>query len=177
MQLNRTPVHTGLYVVMGVAGAGKSVIGAALAHALGIPFIEGDAHHSPRNVQRMAAGIPLTDAHRQQWLKLLSALLVASHRASRGVVISCSALKRPYRTLLRGDGLAVQFVVLHGSRALLADRLENRSGHFMPTTLLDSQLATLELPAADEHAWLFDVCESPVEIVRAILARIEQSSA
>lgn len=163
---------SGRYVVMGVSGAGKSVVGAGLARALGVPFVEGDEYHPPENVQRMAAGIPLTDADRAAWLSSLAEQLEAADCAGHGVVISCSALKKAYRDRLRANGRDVQFIFLHGPRAVLVERLAGREGHFMPAALLESQLATLEVPSADERVWSHDIRESPEEIVRSVMAQI-----
>src|SRR5881227_98084 len=136
--------HTGLYVMMGVCGSGKSLIGTELARALGSEFVEGDDLHPPHNVQRMAAGIPLTDDDRRGWLLAIAARLREAKRAGIGLVVSCSALRRSYRDVLRAAGDAdVRFVYLAGSRALVAERLAKRRGHFMPPTLLDSQFAIL----------------------------------
>jgi len=165
-------VHTGLYVIMGVSGSGKSLIGAQLARALDVEFLEGDALHPPDNVKRMAAGIPLTDDDRHGWLLAIAARLRDAKRAGIGLVVSCSALKRRYRDLLRSVGAAdVRFVYLAGSRAVLAERLTNRRGHFMPPSLLESQLATLEEPARDEGAWVCDIRETPDAIVAALVTR------
>jgi gluconokinase len=165
-------VHTGLYVMMGVCGAGKSLIGATLARELDIEFVEGDALHPPANVKRMAAGIPLTDDDRHGWLLAIAARLRDAKRAGVGLVISCSGLKRRYRDLLRSAGDAdVRFVYLAGSRALLAERMANRRGHFMPPSLLDSQLSILEEPSPDERAWVCDISEAPQAIVGALVTR------
>ncbi len=158
--------HGGLYVIMGVAGSGKSTIGAQLARVLGIEFVEGDDLHPPENVNRMAAGIPLTDTDRHGWLRAIAARLRSAKRAGIGLVISCSALKRSYRDLLRSEGdTDVRFVYLAGSPALLAERMINRRGHFMPPSLLESQLAILEEPAPDERTWVCDIRETPDTIV------------
>ncbi len=165
-------VHTGRYVLMGVSGAGKTVIGSMLARALGVEFIEGDDLHPPENVQRMAAGIPLADDDRHGWLIAIATRLRDAKRAGIGLVVSCSALKRSYRDLLRSVGDAdARFVYLAGSRALIAERLAQRLGHFMPPSLLDSQLAILEEPSPDERAWVCDIRETPQAIVADLLAR------
>lgn len=165
-------VHTGLYVIMGVCGSGKSTIGAKLARALDIEFVEGDDLHPPDNVKRMAAGIPLTDDDRHGWLMAIAARLREAKRAGLGLVVSCSALKRRYRDLLGSVGEAdVRFVYLAGSRALLAERLAQRRGHFMPGSLLESQLAILEEPSPDERAWLCDIRETPETIVGDLVTR------
>jgi len=165
-------VHTGLYVIMGVSGAGKSLIGARLARALLVEFVEGDDLHPPDNVRRMAAGIPLTDQNRKSWLVAIAARLRDAKRAGIGLVAACSALKRSYRDLLRSSGDAkIQFVYLAGTKALLAERLANRRGHFMPPALLDSQLDTLEEPTPDERAWVCDIRETPDAIVAGLVMR------
>jgi gluconokinase len=159
-------VHTGLYVVMGVSGSGKSLIGARLAQELYVEFVEGDDLHPPDNVRRIAAGIPLTDDNRRGWLMAIAARLRDAKRAGIGLVVSCSGLKRIYRDLLRSVGSAdVRFVYLAGSRELLAERMAQRRGHFMPTSLLESQLAILEEPSPDEHAWVCDIRDTPEIIV------------
>lgn len=164
--------HTGLYVMMGVCGSGKSLIGAYLARELDIEFVEGDGLHPPDNVKRMAAGMPLTDDDRHGWLIAIAARLREAKRTGSGLVVSCSALKRSYRDLLRSLGEAdVRFVYLAGSRALLAERMANRRGHFMPPSLLDSQLSILEEPSPDEGAWVCDISEAPHAIVAALVAR------
>jgi gluconokinase len=171
-------VNTRLYVIMGVCGSGKSLIGAQLARELDIEFVEGDALHPPENVKRMAAGIPLTDDDRHGWLLAIAARLRDAKRAGAGLVISCSALKRSYRDLLRSVGDAdVRFVYLAGSRALIAERMAQRRGHFMPPSLLDSQLSVLEEPSPDERAWVCDITEAPNAIVADLVARTASPSA
>ena len=158
--------NTGLYVIMGVSGSGKSLIGAKLAAALHIDFVEGDDLHPPENVQRMAAGVPLTDDNRRGWLLRIADRLRVAQRARIGLVVSCSALKRSYRDLLRASGSRdVRFVYLAGSRALLAERMAQRPEHFMPASLLESQLAILEEPSPDEHVWVCDIRDAPDTIV------------
>ena len=165
-------MHTGLYVVMGVCGSGKTTIGAPLARELGLEFVEGDALHSQENVQRMAAGIPLTDDDRRGWLVGIATRLRAAKGAGVGLVVSCSALKRSYRDLLRTVGDAdVRFIYLAGSRALLEERMAHRRGHFMPPALLESQLAILEEPAPDERAWVCDIRQAPDVIVADLVER------
>ena len=165
-------MHTGLYVIMGVSGSGKSLIGARLARELHVEFVDGDDLHPPDNVRRMAAGIPLTDQDRKSWLMAIAARLHEAKRAGTGLVASCSALKRRYRDLLRSSGdTKVQFVYLTGTRALLAERMASRRGHFMPPALLESQLETLEEPAPDERAWVCDIRETPDTIVAGLVRR------
>jgi len=155
---------------MGVAGSGKSVIGAAFARALGVEFVEGDKYHSAENIERMSHGVPLTDDDRTLWLRSLAARIREARRADTGLVISCSALKRSYRDILRAEASDLQFVFLKGERSLIAERLAGRRGHFMPASLLDSQLAVLEEPSPDEDARVFDISKSPSEIVAALVA-------
>ena len=166
--------HTGLYVVMGVAGAGKSVIGAALARALGIDFVDGDDYHPAENVRRMSSGIPLTDEDRAEWLKSLAQRIREAREAGVGVVVACSALKRSYRDILRSAAspMPLRFVFLRGPRSVIAERLASRPGHFFSPALLDSQFDALEKPSPDEEAWLCDIGESPDAIVAALVARI-----
>jgi len=165
-------VHTGLFILMGVSGSGKTTIGARLARALGSEFVEGDDLHPPENVKRMTAGIPLTDDDRRGWLLAIAARLREAKRARIGLVVSCSALKRSYRDLLRSVGeTEVRFVYLAGSRALLAERLAQRRGHFMPPSLLESQLSILEEPSPDEGAWVCDIRQAPDAIVADLVKR------
>ena len=144
-------------VVMGVSGCGKSSVGHALAAAMGLPFVEGHEQQPPRNVAKMSAGTPLTDDARRDWLRTLAEVLAGAAARGHGVVVSCSALKRSYRDLLRQGAPALRLVYLHGTPTLLAERLAARSGHYMPASLLQSQLDTLEPPAADEGALELDI--------------------
>ena len=167
-------MNEGLYVVMGVSGSGKSVIGAAFASALGVDFVEGDKHHPAENVRRMKAGIPLTDKDREVWLRSLAARLREAKDGGTGLVIACSALKRSYRDILRGQAKELRFVFLKGRRDLIAQRIAGRRGHFMPASLLESQLETLEEPSPDENAWVCDITESPEKLVAALVARASE---
>jgi len=119
----------------------------------------------------MSRGIPLTDDDRAAWLRALALRVRAAREAGTGLVVTCSALKRAYRDVLRAEAAELRFVFLRGPRALIAERLAGRRGHFMPPALLDSQLDTLEEPAADERAWVCDVAAPPEEIVAALVAR------
>ncbi|HET9005053.1 MAG TPA: gluconokinase [Gemmatimonadaceae bacterium] len=168
--------HTGRYVVMGVAGAGKTLIGSRLARMLGTAFVEGDEFHPPANVAKMAAGVPLDDDDRAGWLDALAARIAEARREDRGLVVAASVLKRAYRDVFRAADPAVQFILLTAPRPVIADRLEHRSGHYMPPSLLDSQLATLEPPDADERAWTWDNERAPDVIVDDIAARIRRAS-
>lgn len=159
------------WVVMGVSGCGKSSVGIALAQALGVRFVEGDRFHSPANVAKMAAGIPLTDDDRADWLHSLQEEIRAAVAAGTGIVVSCSALKRRYRDLLRAGDPALRFAHLDGSRELIAERMAAREGHYMPLSLLDSQLATLEPLQDDEAGLRLDIGAEVPALVQAILAR------
>jgi gluconokinase len=160
-----------LFVVMGVAGSGKSLIGAALANSLDVDFVDGDDYHSAANIARMASGIPLTDDDRAAWLGTLGAMIRDAKDSGAGIVVACSALRRRYRDILRASAPELQFIFLNGAPTLIANRLADRGGHFMPASLLDSQLATLEEPTPDESAWVCDIRKSPEEIVAEIVAR------
>ncbi|GGH07863.1 MULTISPECIES: gluconokinase [Pedobacter] len=137
-------------VLMGVSGSGKTVIGKALAPKLNAEFIDGDNLHSQRNVDKMAAGIPLTDADRLDWLQLIAK--VGREHAAHGTtcIIACSALKKSYRDLLRIDNDSIRFIYLKGSFDLIHDRILKRSHQYMPASLLQSQFDTLEEPQFDE---------------------------
>ncbi len=165
---HRAPV----IVVMGVSGCGKSTVARQLADALTLEFAEGDHWHSPANVARMAAGIALTDEDRREWLEVLSGQIAHAAREGRGMVLACSALKCKYRDILRRDVPDLHLVYLRGDRALLAQRTAQRTGHYMPVSLLDSQLATLEPPDARENALVFDVGQPAPTIVAAVLAAL-----
>ena len=135
-----------IVVVMGVCGCGKTTVGKALAAALGWRFFDADDFHPPANIEKMAAGIPLTDTDRWPWLDRLAAEMGAIERAGGHAVLACSALRQAYRDRLAVAG-DVRFVHLRGDRATIAARVAARPGHYMPATLVDSQFAALELPA------------------------------
>jgi gluconokinase len=158
---------------MGVSGSGKSTVGAMLATALKVAFLEGDSFHPSANVARMAAGIALTDADREGWLRTLAQQLAA--HAPQGVVLSCSALKRRYRDMLRQGAPELALLYLCGPGEVLSQRMSGRSGHYMPPSLLASQLATLEPPQADEDALTLDIGRAPQALVRDALAWLGQS--
>ena len=156
-----------LVVVMGVTGAGKSEIGRRLATRLGVEYVDGDDLHPEANVAAMRAGRALTDEQRRPWLRLVGAWL-ANHD-ERGGVASCSALRRSHRDLLTAAAPRTTFLHLTGDPQLLRERISGRRGHFMPVSLLESQLATLEPPADDERHVTLDVALFPDEIVEAFL--------
>ena len=157
-------------VVMGVSGCGKSTLGQNLAQALHGRFVEGDSLHPPRNVALMAAGTPLTDADRAGWLASIAALLADAAQRGDTLVVSCSALKRAYRDQLRAACPGLRLVHPHGDAALLASRLAGRAGHYMPPSLLASQLATLQMPGADEQVVPIDIGQAADAQCRAALA-------
>ncbi|MRW89978.1 gluconokinase [Duganella sp. FT80W] len=154
---------------MGVSGCGKSSVGLQLAGALEVPFIEGDTYHSYANVAKMTAGVPLTDADRADWLLALHQQIRDARLKRSGLVLSCSSLKRHYRDLLRSADPELRFAHLAGPRELIAQRMAARKDHYMPPTLLDSQLATLEPLQDDEAGIVLDIAQPPQELVRQIL--------
>jgi carbohydrate kinase (thermoresistant glucokinase family) len=154
-------------VVMGVSGCGKSSVGIALAEALGARFIDGDDLHPEANKAKMGAGIPLDDSDRWPWLDLVGQELAAGP----ATVIACSALKRAYRDRIRAAAPKTFFVHLDGSREILEQRLGDRTGHFMPATLLDSQLAILEPLGSDEAGVVIDIDQ----LIPRIIALAEAS--
>jgi gluconokinase len=160
-------------VVMGVAGSGKTTVATLLADRLGITYAEADQFHPQANIDKMTAGTALTDEDRWPWLEAIRDWLSSEAEAGRSGVVTCSALRRSYRDLLRDARGEVCFVHLSGSPELLAERMQHRSGHFMPTSLLPSQLATLEPLTADERGMTLDVSASPQELADEILARTD----
>lgn len=156
-------------VIMGVAGCGKSSVGEALAQRLDIPYRDGDDLHTPQAVEKMRQGIPLTDDDRWPWLDRVAQVLATE----APILVGCSALKRVYRDRIgAGAGGPVTFVHLSGSRDLIASRMAARTGHYMPTSLLDSQFAALEPPGPDE-AITVDIDHTLPAITDAILTALE----
>jgi len=158
-----TPGAVAPIVVMGVSGSGKSTVGAALAQRLRVPYGDADDFHPPANIEKMSAGRPLDDDDRRPWLEAIGRWL-QEHDAG---VVTCSALKRSYRDLLRESRPDVVFVHLHGDREVIARRQATRPGHFMPAALLDSQFDTLEPLEDDERGYVVDVGPSVDDIVEA----------
>ena len=157
---------------MGVSGSGKTVIGTLFARALGLEFVEGDTYHPASNIEKMSAGIPLTDEDREGWLNAIGERIRRANESGEGVVVSCSALKRAYRDVIRSEAGPVRFVFLSGERGLIAERMRGRKDHFMPAALLDSQFAALEVPSDDEDVWVVDINGTPQGIVSTLLSRV-----
>jgi carbohydrate kinase (thermoresistant glucokinase family) len=158
---------------MGVSGSGKTTVGTLLAGRLGWEFEDGDGFHPDANIEKMRAGIPLTDEDRWPWLHAIAEWIDAIRRDGGHAVVACSALKRRYRALVVGDRPDVRLVFLKGDRAVIARRQASREGHFMPPDLLDSQFKALEEPGPDEDPIVVSVDPRPREIVEQIRSRLE----
>jgi len=159
-----------IVVIMGVAGSGKSTVGAMLAAAMHCPFLEGDSLHSAANVGKMMRGVPLTDGDRAPWLAAIHARLREAFSSGRSLVVACSALRQSYRVAL-AEGLAITWVYLKGPEALVRSRLRHRDGHFMKADMLASQFEALEAPSG---AIIVDIAQSPEAIVEQIVARLRE---
>jgi len=157
-----------IVVVMGVAGVGKTTVGTFLATQLGWKFADADSYHSPENIKKMAAGVPLTDADREPWLRVLRRNIQSWITNGENVVLACSALKESYREYLAVDA-AVRFVYLSGSFPLIEERIRQRTGHYMHSDLLESQFESLEEPVGIPK---IDVSAAPVDIVREIRRKL-----
>lgn len=168
-------------VVMGVSGCGKSTVGAALAEALGVPFVDADDLHPLTNVEKMRAGLPLDDDDRWPWLRAVGEAIHAAstgsttptrstshHKPATGVVVACSALRVSYRDAIRDEAPSTRFVLLQGDREMLLARLRARTGHFMPASQLDSQLEALEPLGPDEPGLTVDAAETPAAVVEKV---------
>ncbi len=174
MSTAASPRFSDAVIVMGVTSCGKTSVGEKLAAELGAPFIEGDALHPPANIAKMSNGIALNDDDRWPWLQKIGEAL----QGDEAKVASCSSLKKAYREKLsQAAGRPVTFIYLHGSRNVLAARIAARKNHFMPPSLLESQLATLEPPTNDEKALKFDIDLPVKEIVARALAQLTNGGA
>ncbi|CAB3749655.1 gluconokinase [Paraburkholderia solisilvae] len=161
-----------ILIAMGVSGAGKTRIGELLAERLRCGFTDGDAFHSAANKEKMHKGIPLTDEDRWPWLKTIRAAIEEKQRANEDAVFTCSSLKRVYRDILRDGDKDVCFVYLKGTREVLEERLQTRTGHFFDPSLLQSQLDTLEEPGDDE-AITVSIDLTPEQIVDNVLEQLK----
>ena len=171
MQLKHKATGMLRIIVMGVSGSGKTTIGENLAKALDLAFLEGDSLHPKSNVEKMSAGIPLEDDDRWPWLDKIGERLSA---ASNGIIISCSSLKKSYRDRMRkAAGGPLLFVFLDGSFEVLHEHMGHRTGHFMPVSMLESQIKTLESPVGEPLVFRADVADSVEEIVGQALSWIE----
>jgi gluconokinase len=157
---------------MGVSGSGKSTIASMLAHRLHWIYEDGDWFHPASNVEKMHHGEPLTDADRWPWLRAIAAWIDETRQVGNHGIVACSALKRAYRDILVGERKDVEIVFLNGDRDLIARRIAARNGHFMPASLLESQFAALETPAADEHPIVVSIAPHPREIVDDIVKKL-----
>jgi gluconokinase len=166
------PHPTVTVVVMGVSGSGKTTVAKEIARRLGREYAEGDDFHPAHNVEKMRAGIPLTDDDRAPWLRELADWIGEHERMGRSVVVTCSALKRSYRDLLRAGHPSVWFAHVSADAELLRERVEQRKNHYMPASLLDSQLATLEPLQPDEPGVTVSAAGAPDDVVDEVLADI-----
>ena len=157
-------------VVMGVSGSGKTTVATGIAATTGFAFAEADEFHPAANVAKMAAGQPLTDEDRWPWLAELARWMTERAEAGESTVMACSALRRSYRDVLRSGPPGVDFVLVDGSAEVIRERMAAREGHYMPVSLLDSQIATLEPLQADESGVVLDVALTPGELVRQAVA-------
>ena len=157
-------------ILMGVTGSGKTTVGKLLGAKLGRPFFDGDDFHNAANVDKMRAGIPLTDADRWPWLQGLAAKIDEWTASKAGAILGCSALKEAYRALLIGERSHVGLIYLRGTEELISRRLSQRVHEYMPASLLTSQFDTLEEP---RDACTVDIAPPPEEIVREITTRLE----
>jgi len=159
-----------IVIISGVSGSGKTTVGAMLAGRLGWPFADADDFHPPANVEKMRAGIPLTDEDRRPWLRAIGAWMDEHIARGESAVVGCSALRRSYRDQLLGGRPEARMVFLATDRGVLSRRLAARVGHFFPETLLASQLAALEPPGPDEHVIRVIPADTPAATVDAIIA-------
>ncbi|WP_142026718.1 gluconokinase [Blastococcus colisei] len=165
-------VATTSVVVMGVSGSGKSTVATGLVQRLGWKFAEGDEFHPKANVEKMRSGQPLDDDDRWPWLRRLAAWIGEHEEAGTSVVVTCSALKRSYRDLLREGHPSVWFAHVTVDAQLLRERVEHRTGHFMPSSLVESQLATLQPLQEDEPGTSISGEGAPDVVVAEVLARL-----
>jgi gluconokinase len=173
MEASRAGQEPDLVVVMGVAGSGKTTVAKGIAVSMNWLFAEGDAFHPEANVEKMHSGVPLTDEDRWPWLRLIGDWMSEQEEAGVSAVITCSALRRVYRDLLRENRPAVRFCHMTPAEAEIADRLEHRAGHYMPPSLLPSQLATLEPLEPDEPGVTVSGQGSQTEVLDRVLHALD----
>jgi gluconokinase len=159
-------------IVMGPSGVGKTTVGVALAQAIDARFVDADDLHPAANVEKMRRGEPLNDDDRWPWLDRVADAIAQARREDRSLVVACSALKKIYRERLRGADPELVIVVLSAARDVLEQRLKARTAHFMPSSLVASQLATLELPGPDEYALALDATRPVDDLVAEVLGRL-----
>jgi len=173
VETDRTVTTTSI-VVMGVSGSGKSTVAKLLVERLGWKFAEGDDFHPPANVEKMRSGHPLDDDDRWPWLRTLAEWIGEQERAGASCIVTCSALKRRYRDLLRDGHPSVWFAYVSAAPELIRERIERRSGHYMPSSLLDSQLATLEPLQSDEPGMTVSGVDPAEVVVDELLAALNR---
>jgi gluconokinase len=166
-----------LVILMGVSGCGKSTIGAGLSQALGWPFRDADSFHPPANIDKMSRGVPLEDADRWPWLTAIAQWIDMQRTAGAPGIVSCSALRRAYRQHIIGARPGVRLVYLKGDMPLIAGRLAERKGHFMPPALLQSQFDALEEPLEIERPLVVDISLPPQDVVAAVIAQLAAAGA
>lgn len=157
-----------IFIIMGVSGCGKSTLAALLAHKLNCEYRDADDMHPPANVQKMSAGEPLNDIDRGPWLQKICTYTMQQANKGHTIVIACSALKHAYRDVLNQAG-AVQYVFLAGSKKIIAERMQSRAGHYMPESLLDSQINTLEDPSNEANVVTVQIDSTPQAILEKTL--------
>jgi gluconokinase len=159
-------------IVMGISGCGKSTVGGMLADRMGMRFAEGDAYHTAENIAKMSKGQPLNDDDRMPWLESMAHDIKSWTEHNIPAVLSCSALKKSYRDILINGNPKVRLVHLHGDVQIVRNRMARRRDHYMPTSLIDSQIATLEIPDTQERVLTLNIADDPVKIVDQIIAAL-----
>lgn len=168
--MSATPIAL---IVIGVAGSGKTTVARGLAQHYGYEFLDADDFHSVEAKAQMASGIPLTDAQREPWVAALVQALQANEQVGRSSVLAFSGLRAAHRQTLRESGVPLRFVFLHVDPSQVAARLQQRSGHFMPAGLLDSQFTALQNPASEPDVLSIDVVGTPAEVLARVIAALE----
>lgn len=161
-----------IIIVMGVSGSGKTTVAQGIARAMGWEFAEGDTFHPEANIAKMASGHPLSDEDRWPWLRAIGAWIEGHDRTDTSAVVTCSALRKVYRDLLRQGRPTVRFAHVTADPELIEDRMEHRQGHFMPASLLPSQLATLERLKSDEPGLVVSSAGKPDEVLHRALSAL-----